>query len=103
MECSVQSSLLNIKSHTRAILHNAGLLRDPLDEEQEKTRKQKQRYERVLKNLHSKEDDSSKFFSDFNPMRDRKTKKLRVRKRPRRKEVEKMNSKREEEVSEKPV
>ena len=90
-----------------------------LDEEQEKTRKQKQRYfgscmmqifwenvnprryERVLKNLHSKEDDSSKFFSDFNPMCDRKTKKLR--RRPRKKAVEKMKCKKHEEVSEEPV
>ena len=52
------------------------------------------RYERVLKNLHSKEDDSSRFFSDFNPMCDRKTKKLR--RRPRRKAVEEMNAKKDE-------
>ena len=59
------------------------------------------RYERVLKNLHSKEDDSSRFFSDFNPMCDRKTKKLR--RRPRRKVVKEMNFKKDEDVSEEPV
>ena len=52
----------------------------------------------MLKNLHSKEDDSSKFFSDFNPMCDRKTKKLR--RRPRKKAAEEMNSKKDEDVSE---
>ena len=52
------------------------------------------RYERVLKNLHSKEDDSSRFFSDFNPMRDRRTKTLR--RRLRRKAVDEINSKKEE-------
>merc|ERR1719348_2841430 len=60
-----------------------------------------QRYERVLKNLHSKEDDSSKFFTDFNPMCDRKTKKLR--RRPRRKVVEEMKSMKDEDISEEPV
>ena len=55
----------------------------------------------MLKNLHAKEDDSSKFFSDFNPMCDRKTKKLR--RRPRRKVVKEMNSKKDEDVSEEPV
>ena len=59
------------------------------------------RYERVLKNLHSKEDDSSKFFTDFNPMCDRKTKKLR--RRPRRKVVEEMKSMKDEDISEEPV
>ena len=51
----------------------------------------------MLKNLHSKEDDSSKFFSNFNPMCDRKTKKLK--RRSRRKVVEEMD----EEVSEESV
>ena len=56
------------------------------------------RYERVLKNLHSKEDDSSKFFSDFNPMCDRRTKTLR--RRLRRKAVDEINSKKEEDERE---
>ena len=39
--------------------------------EEKKNRKKKQR---VLKNLHAKEDESSKFLSDFNPSSDRKAK-----------------------------
>ena len=56
------------------------------DEKLEMNRKQKQRYERMLKNLHAKEDDGSLFLSNFNPMSDRKTK--RQRRRPRRRVVE---------------
>ena len=39
--------------------------------EEKKNRKKKQR---VLNNLHAKEDESSKFLSDFNPSSDRKAK-----------------------------
>ena len=42
-----------------------------LSQEEKKNRKKKQR---VLKNLHAKEDESSKFLSDFNPSSDRKAK-----------------------------
>ena len=56
------------------------------DKELKKNRKQKQRYERMLKNLDAKEDDGSLFLYNFNPMIDRKTK--RQRRRPRRKVVE---------------
>ena len=42
MECSVKSSVLKIKSHIDARLHDSEA--GSLDEEQEKTRKQKQRY-----------------------------------------------------------
>ena len=55
------------------------------------------RYERMLKNLHSKEDDSSKFLRDFNPMHDRE-----IKWRPRRKVVETLNSKKAEDGSEEP-
>ena len=47
------------------------------DEKLEMNRKQKQRYERMLKNLHAKEDDGSLFLSNFNPMIKRKTKRSR--------------------------
>ena len=47
------------------------------DEKLEKNRKQKLRYERMLKNLHAKEDDCSLFHSNFNPMIKRKTKRPR--------------------------
>ena len=64
------------------------------------------RFERVLKNLHPKEDDNSKFLCDFNPMHDRKTKKLRWSSappwRPRRKVMETLNFKKDEDSTEEP-
>ena len=78
MECHVKS-FVQIKSRS-------GLKVGFSDEKLEKNRKQKQRYERMLKNLHAKEDDGSLFLSNFNPMIKRKTKK--PKRRPRRMVVE---------------
>ena len=59
-----------LRSTVKKIVFEFFLFQD-LSLEEKKNRKKKQR---VLNNLHAKEDESSKFLSDFNPSSDRKAK-----------------------------
>ena len=69
-----------------------------ITEESDTEKHGKVRFEKVLKNLYSKEHKSSKFLCDFNPLHDWKTKKVQWR--PKRKVVETLMSKKDEDSTE---